>query len=351
VCSDLTTLYDSPSTFDQRIPFTEKEINKQPPTRRRLLRLTTKRHPAATASLGLACLALVSLPIADGPWDQASAQERPGFRQTAAPSATPQQGSLPQVQPAVRQPLRIGPDTTSTAVPRASSPREAQAPARQPARTTPETVSAASAAAAAYASIDSASPFGAALLSCDKGEGDPQFALPGRGGEIKLDRCYRGRRHLACRFDTVLAEGKSLTDEFTRIVEERYPEVSNVGEICKRSFESLVKDATGAAEFTKRFTATRSEYDARTACANKIKQSVQDVTLPDLIQASEVLKSMMDSIDLEVKRVSVVQEQVAELAQKMELAQRSIVVLQKISQAMCLQGKKQVQAEGPAASR
>lgn len=199
------------------------------------------------------------------------------------------------------------------------------------------------------APVDNATPFGTALSSCDRGEEeDPQFALPGLKGDIKLDRCYRGRRHLVCRFDAVISEEKSLLEEFTRIVEQRYPELGNVEEICKRSMDSLNGDSAGAAEFIKRFAAARAEYDARTGCANKIKQSFQDVTLPDLVQAPEVLKSLMDSIDQEVNKVAVVQEQAAGLAQKMEVSQRSIGVLQKIHRAICLKDKNPVQAERPA---
>ena len=184
--------------------------------------------------------------------------------------------------------------------------------------------------------IDPASPFGGALASCDKGqEEDLQFGLPGLKGEVKLDRCYRGRKQLVCRFDAVLAEGKSLTDEYSRIVQERYPEVTNLEEICKIDFDALVKDSAGAAEFGKRFAAARSEYEARASCASKVKQSIQDVTLPDLVQAPEVLKSLIEAVDQEINRVSVVQEQVSGLAAKLDSSQRSIAVLQKIHRAMC----------------
>ena len=188
--------------------------------------------------------------------------------------------------------------------------------------------------------IDPASPFGSALASCDKGhEEDVQFGLPGLKGEVKLDRCYRGRKQLVCRFDAVLAEGKSLTDEYSRIVQERYPEVTNLEEICKIDFDALIRDSAGTAEFGKRFAAARSEYEARAACAGKVKQSIQDVTLPDLVQAPEVIKSLIEAVDQEINRVSVVQEQVSGLAAKLDSSQKSIAVLQKIHRAMCLKSK------------
>jgi hypothetical protein len=200
----------------------------------------------------------------------------------------------------------------------------------QPLRTVPQ-------AEAPNPLIDAASPFGAALSACDKGqEEDNHYALPGAKGEIVLDRCYRGRRQLACRFEAISTEGKSLMDEFTRIVEEHYPEIGNVEGICKISFESLAKDFAGTAEFNKRFGAARSEYDARTTCANKVKQSVQELALADLAQGSEVQKSMVEALDQEINKVSAVQEQVAGLAGKLQASQKAIAVLQRIHRAMCL---------------
>src|SRR5262249_42875408 len=52
------------------------------------------------------------------------------------------------------------------------------------------------------------------LGSCDKGtERSEAFRLPGPKGEIKLDRCYRGRDHLVCSFHALLREAKALFDD------------------------------------------------------------------------------------------------------------------------------------------
>ena len=182
--------------------------------------------------------------------------------------------------------------------------------------------------------VDSASPLGKALAECDKVQ-EEQFVLPGLKGEIKLDRCYRGREHLVCRYDALLAEGKSLVEEFTRIIDEHYQDVSNVEGVCKLSGDGLGKDSMGTAEFSKRFAAARSAYDAHTSCANKVKQSIRDVTLPDLTQAADLLKSMIDTIDADIAKSSGVQEQAAALAVKMEASQKAIGVLQKIHRSIC----------------
>ena len=84
-------------------------------------------------------------------------------------------------------------------------------------------------AAAATACIPARSRFegrhrfhaGEGAFFIDKVQQD-EFVLPGLKGEIKLDRCYRGREHFVCRYDALLTEGKSLIEEFTRIVDEHY---------------------------------------------------------------------------------------------------------------------------------
>jgi hypothetical protein len=182
--------------------------------------------------------------------------------------------------------------------------------------------------------VDNASTLGKALASCDKVQED-QFVLPGLKGEIKLDHCYRGREHFVCRYDALLTEGKSLIDEFTRIVDEHYQDVGNVEGVCKISWDTLGKDSTGAAEFSRRFAAARSEYETHTACANKVKQAIREVTLPDLTQAPDLLKSITDSIDSDITKSSSVQEQVAALAVKMEASQKAIGVIQKIHRSIC----------------
>jgi len=180
-------------------------------------------------------------------------------------------------------------------------------------------------------------PLGTALASCDKGsESAESLTLPGAKGEIRLDRCYRGRDHLVCSLNALLKEAKSLIEDYGKIVEARYPEVSNVDGICSIKPDSLVADLQNATDFTNRFKALKAEYDARINCAGKIGQSLKDVTLPDMAQAPGILKSMIDSIEGDVKGVSVVQAKVVELAEKMDTSQKAMVTIRKIHRTMCL---------------
>jgi hypothetical protein len=184
-----------------------------------------------------------------------------------------------------------------------------------------------------------------ALAACDKEEDPDQLALPGAKGEVKLDRCYRGRDHMVCSLNALLKEAKSLIDDYGRIVEARYPEVGNVDGVCGIKPDNLATDLQNAADFTTRFKVLKAEYDSRINCANKVGQSLRDVTLPDMAQAPGILKSMIDSIEGDVKGVSVVQARVIELADKIDASQRAMATIRKIHRTMCLKEQQRAMSQ------
>jgi hypothetical protein len=193
---------------------------------------------------------------------------------------------------------------------------------------------------------------GTALASCDKdSENSEPLTLPGAKGEVKLDRCYHGRDHLVCSFNALLKEAKSLIENYGKIVEARYPEVTNVDGVCAIKPDNLAADLQNAVDFIARFKALKAEYDARTNCASKIGQSLRDVTLPDMAQAPGILKSMIDSIDGDAKGVSVVQAKVAELAEKIDSSQKAMVTIRKIHRTMCLKDQHALSQVDDRASR
>jgi hypothetical protein len=191
---------------------------------------------------------------------------------------------------------------------------------------------------------------GTALASCDKAsESSEALILPGPKGEVKLDRCYRGRDHLVCSFNALLTEAKSLVDDYGKIVEARYPDVSNVDGVCSIKPDNLVTDLQSATEFSNRFKALKAEYNVRTSCVGKIGQSLKDVTLRDMAQAPEILKSMIDSIEGDVKGISVAQAKVLDLAEKVDASQKAIITIRMIHRTMCLKDQRAVsEAKGPA---
>ena len=178
---------------------------------------------------------------------------------------------------------------------------------------------------------------GTALASCDKEPQSSELILPGAKGDLKLDRCYRGRDHLVCSFNALLKEAKSLLDDYRKIVDARYPEVSSVGDVCKIKPDNLSVDMQNATDFANRFKILKAEYEGRIGCANKVGQALKDVTLPDMAQAPGILKSMMDAVEADVRGVSVQEAKVVELAEKIDTSQRAMVTLRKFHRSICLQ--------------
>ena len=185
--------------------------------------------------------------------------------------------------------------------------------------------------------IDPASSLGQALASCDKIYEVPgSFTLPGLNGEVALDRCYKGRDHLVCVFDAFISEAKSLTDLHAKIVEAKYPEFNSVDNICKLKRDFSASDITGAEDFMKRFAVLKLQYESSSKCAGNVKQAFQNVVLTDMAQPPELLKSMTDSIDGDINKVSEVQKQIVEFAEKMRASTKAMKTIDKIHRTMCL---------------
>ncbi len=184
------------------------------------------------------------------------------------------------------------------------------------------------------------SALGNALVSCDAGSEDFEpISLPGAREEIKLDRCYRGRDHLVCSFNALLSEAKSLLENYRKIADANYPELGSVDDVCRIKPDGLATDLQNSTDFAVRFKALKAEYDARANCANRIEQSLRDVTLPDMTQAPAILKSMIDSIEGDIKGVSVGQAQLLEFAGRMNSSQKAILTIQKIHRTMCVRNQ------------
>ena len=126
------------------------------------------------------------------------------------------------------------------------------------------------------------------LASCDKGnERSEPLKLQGSKGEIKLDRCYRGRDHLACSFHALLREAKALFEDYAKIIQADYPNLDNVAAVCSLQPNDLAENLKNATAFNGRFKILKTEYTLRASCASKFEQSLRDVTLPDMARGQE----------------------------------------------------------------
>jgi hypothetical protein len=91
-----------------------------------------------------------------------------------------------------------------------------------------------------------------------------------------------------------------------------------------------------ATDFANRFKALKADYDTRINCANKVGQSLKDVTLPDMAQAPGILKSMIDAIE-GVRTVSIEQAKVVELAERIDTSHKAMGTIRKIHRSICIQ--------------
>ena len=178
--------------------------------------------------------------------------------------------------------------------------------------------------------IDPSSSLGSALASCDKDAEPEPLSLPSAKSEMKLDRCYRGRDHLACGFSALLKEAKSLLEDYRKIVDSNYPEVGDVNAVCKIKPDNLAADLQNSAVFNNRFRDLKGEYDARANCTGRIEQSLGDVILPGMPRGPEILKSMIESLRRDMNGVAAVQAQLSGLAERMDSSHKAIAVIQKI---------------------
>jgi hypothetical protein len=182
-----------------------------------------------------------------------------------------------------------------------------------------------------------ASALGKDLASCEGNAVKDAFVLPGSKSEITLDKCYRGRAHLVCVFTALGTEAQALTASYTKIVKAGYPSIASVDDICRIDRDALAAEIAGAEDFRKRFSALKSQYENAAKCAATVKAAFKDVSLSDMAQPPEILKSMTDSIDADIIRVSESQKQISDLAIQMEVAKKAMRTLDKLHKTMCNQ--------------
>lgn len=183
---------------------------------------------------------------------------------------------------------------------------------------------------------DVSSALGGALAACDKlSDGSEPIDLPGARGDVKLDRCYRGRDHLVCSFSALLTEARFLLENYKRISEANYPELGNLEAVCRIPSNTLATDLEKATDFNSRFKSLKLQYEARVNCVGSIQQSFRSVTLSDMEQAPDLLKSMIDTIQGDLSRASDIQAQVVGLAEKIDASQKAMTTILKVHRTMC----------------
>jgi hypothetical protein len=140
---------------------------------------------------------------------------------------------------------------------------------------------------------------------------------------------------LSCELSVLAAESKALLENYRSVVETNYPEIQDIRGMCSIQFEKLANDLQKAMEFSERFQQVKIEYAARSGCARKLSQSLKELTLNNLPQAPNLLKSILDSMDAEMKAVFDAETQVSVFADKMAASQQAMDTLQKVHRVVC----------------
>jgi hypothetical protein len=68
----------------------------------------------------------------------------------------------------------------------------------------------------------------------------------------------------------------------------------------------------------------------------KVEQSLQQVSLADMPRSDEILKSMNETLQGDMKDVASTRQRLLDLAERMDASQKAIAVIQKIHRAMCI---------------
>jgi hypothetical protein len=188
-------------------------------------------------------------------------------------------------------------------------------------------------------SLKDPTPLERALASCEAEQTKETFVLPGSKGDVRLDNCYRGRDHLNCTFNALTTEAKDLVGGYSNVIEASYTDVSNVSDVCGVKQARLESDIKKAAEFSSRFDLFKTRYNEGISCARTIVQSLNNVTLRNIPQGPDLLKSMIETLQGEVNDVSVAEAEVAELAKKMDTTAKAMTALNLVHHSMCLEGE------------
>ena len=184
--------------------------------------------------------------------------------------------------------------------------------------------------------VESATP----TAPCDQQFPRADLALPGLRGPIKLDSCYRGREHFVCSVDTIVAESQRLRSEYEKIVQMNYPSLKTIDPVCRLSSEGVATDIQLVKDFFPRFRAVKSAFDRQANCAVSIGRAIKELNLTTMANGADIVRSMMEAIDGDMKQVPDERQTSTDLAETIESARKSLDAIEKLHAAMCpAQGK------------
>jgi len=176
---------------------------------------------------------------------------------------------------------------------------------------------------------------GTPTASCDQQFPKSELVLPGPKGPIKLDSCYRGREHFICSVNAIVAESQKLRAEYDKIVQMNYPSFKTIDPVCRLSAESVATDIQLVADFFPRFRSVKSAFDRQANCAVSIGRTIKELNLSVMTNGAEIVRSMVEAIDGDMKNVPDERQNSADLSENMESARKSLDAIEKLHAAIC----------------
>lgn len=179
--------------------------------------------------------------------------------------------------------------------------------------------------------LESATP----TASCDQQFPRTDLVLPGPKGTVKLDSCYRGREHFICSVNAIIGESQKLRSEYEKIVQMNYPSFKTIDPVCRLSSESVATDIQLVNDFFPRFRAVKSAFDRQANCAVTMGRTIKELNLSTMANGADIVRSMMEAIDGDMKHVPDERQNSTDLAETIESARKSLDAIEKLHAAMC----------------
>jgi hypothetical protein len=171
--------------------------------------------------------------------------------------------------------------------------------------------------------------------SCDQQFQKAELVLPGPKGPVKLDACYRGREHFICSVNAIIAESQKLRSEYEKIVQMNYPSFKTIDPVCRLSAESVATDIQLVNDFFPRFRAVKSAFERQANCAVSMGRTIKELNLSTMTNGAEIVRSMMEAIDGDMKNVPDERQNSTDLAETIESARKALDAIEKLHAAMC----------------
>src|SRR5262249_60702325 len=89
----------------------------------------------------------------------------------------------------------------------------------------------------------------------------------------------------------------------SNIVQMNYQRLQTIDPVCRLSSEGVATDIQLVKDFFPRFRAVKSAFERQANCAVTIGRTIRELNLTTLANGADIVKSMVDAIDGDMKHV------------------------------------------------